>query len=181
MKCISCGGSFHEKRGDLRLPDAILGELVIRNVKYFRCSSCDEILMPPRTVTEIEQIRDRRIGAIIDGMPIREFITPAKAAKLLGITRQAFHKNRSIRNGMIYSTDITSNRMFVRESVIRFKERGDGRFPLQTGAMGEIIPFTRQVDSMLFHTIWDKPIETVAMSMPVYTSSRGVNAHGREN
>jgi hypothetical protein len=181
MICINCGGSFEKRKGDLKLPDAVIGELFVRDVHYLRCSKCRDILIPARTAREIERLRDQRIGEFVNAMPISNFITSAKAAKILGITRQAFHKNRSIRNGLIYSSTITGKQMYVRESTIRFKDKGDGRFPLQVQAKAENILFIRQADTILLNGVWGTTFEPIPLITEDYTLSRGANANASEN
>ena len=60
-------------------------------------------------------------------MPVHEL------AELLGVTRQAIDKSRTLGN-LIYNTTIMGIRYWMRESAIKFKATGDGRIPLLKAA-----------------------------------------------
>ena len=67
---------------------------------------------------------------LITDKPVDSFVIATEAASMLGISRQAFHKHRRIQRGFIYKTNFGGKTVYLKESVLHFKETGDGRFPL---------------------------------------------------
>jgi hypothetical protein len=181
MKCLECSGSFLEKQGDLSLPDEVLGNLTIYNVKYYRCSNCREILLPPKTAKEIEKERERRIDEIIRALPICDFVSSSEAAELLKITRQAFHKNRSIKNGLIYSATLSGKLQYVRKSVLLFGEKGNGRFQLIKQAEWGLSVFVAQADTLSYDIEWGKPWRSIERTIPEYQVNKEVAVNAGEN
>ena len=68
---------------------------------------------------------DIRSGSDFD----RKFMPVHELAELLGVTRQAIDKSRTIGN-LIYNTTVMGIRYWMRESAEKFKATGDGRIPL---------------------------------------------------
>jgi len=130
MKCYNCGGNYIEHFGSVSLNDDIIGNYLIPNIQYYKCSKCETLLFPEKTVLTIEakesEIRDKLIGQL----PINEFICASEAAEILNISRQALHKHHRIKRGFIYSTSSGGKKVYHKKSVLLFKEGGDGRFKL---------------------------------------------------
>jgi hypothetical protein len=78
----------------------------------------------------IETERNNRIQKILIQFPISDFISAGETASILGISRQALHKNRRINHGFIYKTKFSGVTVYLRLSVLMFKKTGDGRFTL---------------------------------------------------
>jgi ribosomal protein L32 len=130
MKCHNCGGSYKRFKGPLRIKDPYIGPFEVDIPEYLKCENCGEYLLPGRWAEEIDRARARKLEESLAAMPLREFITASEAARLLGISRQALHKNRRIRNGFIFHTRFGDIIVYLKKSVELFKEMGDGRYPL---------------------------------------------------
>ncbi|MCK4818162.1 helix-turn-helix domain-containing protein [bacterium] len=130
MKCYSCGGNYLEHFGSVSLHDDIIGNYCIYNIQYYKCSKCGTLLFSEKTVLKIEEKESEIRDKLIRQLPISEFILASEAAKILDISRQALHKHRRIRRGLIYSISFGGKKVYHKRSVLLFKERGDGRFKL---------------------------------------------------
>jgi hypothetical protein len=112
------------------MPDDEVGLLVVPGVEYFKCQGCGDLLFPLATVTKIGDIRDQKLAEILMSRPISEFIGSAEAAKILGMSRHAFSRNRRINCGFIFHVMFDEKKAYLRRSVLSFKKTGDGRFLL---------------------------------------------------
>ena len=130
MRCHNCGGSYQHVKGPLRIDDPYIGPFEVDVPEYLKCDQCGEYLLPGRWAEEVDRARARRLEELLRSQPLQEFITAAETAKLLGISRQALHKNRRIKQGFIYHTRFGRKTVFLKKSVELFKKVGDGRFPL---------------------------------------------------
>ena len=68
-------------------------------------------------------------------MPITDFVGAKKAASQLGMSRQAIHKHSRIKRGFVYFITIEGKIFYHLESLMLFKETGDGRFNLANKAV----------------------------------------------
>jgi len=127
MKCPKCGEELKKEISDIEIFDSRVGLLLIRHAEYWECSGCATRLYTPKTVTRIDEKRDNKTKELIKKKPIGEFITLVEAARLLGISKQAVHKNRKI-----YGLKLGRKPVYLRKSVIMYKATHDGRFPLYT-------------------------------------------------
>jgi|Deesub1362A_J573_1020465.scaffolds.fasta_scaffold09445_3 hypothetical protein len=130
MRCHNCGGSYKRFKGPLRIQDPYIGSFEVGIPEYLKCENCGEYLLPGRWAEEVDRARARKLEELLAARPLREFITASEAARLLGISRQALHKNRRIRKGVIFHTRFGGGIVYLKKSVELFKETGDGRYPL---------------------------------------------------
>lgn len=130
MRCYDCDAEYIELSGTLVLEDDSIGKYTIDAPKYFKCSKCGELLFPEETLAIIEQKEEEILNRMLGQQPIANFISSKEAAEILGISRQAFHKHRKIKNGFIYSVRKNGTKFFHKKSVELFKQHGDGRFSL---------------------------------------------------
>jgi hypothetical protein len=130
MDCLECGATYTEKAGIYSLTDPFVGEIIVRGVSYYQCDNCGNILYSEAMAQAIESQRKERIHALLSQFPIRDFINSADTAAILGISRQALHKNRRINHGFIYQLKFGLLTLYLKQSVYQYKETGDGRFPL---------------------------------------------------
>lgn len=115
---------------NLELSDKYVGPYSVESVDYSQCEECGRRLFPLETARRIEEKRELVLQEKIQSFPIKDFVTGVEAARILGITRQALHKNRRIRRGFIFQTRFSNKAVFLRKSVELFKKTGDGRFTL---------------------------------------------------
>ena len=130
MNCYECGGAYQEKTDLLEILDPDVGKISIQGIPYYQCENCDDVLYTEEMFRAIETKRNGRIHELLSQFPIGNFITAAEAASILGISRQALHKNRRINNGFIHQTKFGGASVYLRQSVLQFKKTGDGRYPL---------------------------------------------------
>ena len=131
MKCYECGSEYFRFVGPYRVKDEFVGEFIVDGLEYFNCRECGATLLPPRSIEVIEERRRIQLEESVALRPLRDFVSASEAARLLGVTRQAFHKNKRIRAGFIYRTPFGEGFAYLAESVRRFGRTGDGRFPLR--------------------------------------------------
>lgn len=130
MRCYQCGGEYIAREEDLELTDEYIGPFIVEGAEYFECDKCGDYLFSPKTSELIETARRLALEKLLKSMPIKDFVTGAEAARILGISRQALHKHRRIRRGFIFQTRFDEKTIYLRKSVELFKEMGDGRFKL---------------------------------------------------
>jgi len=132
MKCYECGGVYKAKSDSLEIFDFYVGKIEVRGIPYYQCENCHDILYTEEMSRAIETERNRRIHKLLKQLPLGDFVSSTEAASILDISRQALHKNRRINHGFIHQTKFAGVTVYLRQSVLRFKKTGDGRFPLQS-------------------------------------------------
>ena len=132
MDCLECGGTYTEKSGIYSLVDPYVGKIVVRGLPYYQCDKCEDILYSAQIAQAIESQRNKRIHEMLNRFPIGDFLTAAETASILGISRQALHKNSRINHGFVYQTKFGPITLYLKQSVQQYKRIGDGRFPLQS-------------------------------------------------
>ena len=130
MECSECNGTYRLRTDQYKYVDPYIGSFSIEGKPYYKCDNCDEVLLTLETTEAIEEEKNKLLQELIGQFPVSDFITVAETLKLLGITRQGLHKNSKIQNGFIYKIKIGNSSLYLKQSVIRFKETGDGRFIL---------------------------------------------------
>jgi hypothetical protein len=136
MNCYQCGGVYETKSDSLEIFDFYVGKIEVRGIPYYQCRNCHDILYTEEMSHAIETERNRRIHELLNQLPLADFVSSAEVASMLGISRQALHKHRRIKHGFIYQTKFAAITVYLKQSVLRFKRTGDGRFPLQPRRYG---------------------------------------------
>jgi len=133
MRCWECGTLMkHVSDGSIKETFKTIGKLVVSGLEYDECPKCGEIMFTPETSRKIDRAYGARLRELLRQSPVADFMQAVDAAKLLGITKQAFSTNKRIRRGFIYSytPDDSRNPLYMRSSVEAFRKTGDGRIPL---------------------------------------------------
>lgn len=143
MNCYQCGGVYERKSDLLTVFDFYVGRIVVRNTPYYECRDCHDTLYTEQMSRAIETQRNRRIHELLGELPLADFVSSNEATSILGISRQALHKNRRINHGFIYQTEFAGVTVYLRDSVLRFGRTGDGRFPLQSHTYSPSTPYTK--------------------------------------
>lgn len=130
MNCSNCRGKYIERHGIIRMSDKIIGDYSADDVDYYICDTCGDTIFSVDTLKIIEKARAETEEKLIKERPLGAFLSASQTADLLRISRQALHKNRRIRRGFIFKTKIDGNDFYLKESVLKYIETGDGRFPL---------------------------------------------------
>jgi hypothetical protein len=141
MKCYTCGNIYNEHEGTLELHNKSIGSYNIYSAKYYKCEGCGALLFPKETAKKIASKEEEIRNNLIRKLPVGEFIVATEAADILGITKQAFHKHRRIKNGFIYSAILGGKRLYNKKSVNLFKETKDGRFNLSKQIAKEVVKY----------------------------------------
>ena len=164
MKCPNCGSALKKRIGDIEVPDSRVGILAIHQAEYWECPNCGTKLYTPTTVAKIDDARKNKTEELIKEQPIGNFITLTEAARIIGISKQAVHKNRKI-----YGIKLGGKPVYLRKSVVMYKEIRDGRFAL--------VPGKRFTEALLDMSYAEKeilakvPIEQEYIDQPVTTES----------
>ena len=133
MICHECQGNYAEKTGKYTLDDPYFGAVSAQG-KYYECDKCGDVLLTPEISEALDSARDNLKQELLKKRPLGDFLSAAETASFLGISRQALNKNRRIRHGFIFQTAIGGFTVYLRQSVILYKEKGDGRFNLRDEA-----------------------------------------------
>ena len=143
MDCLECGATYTEKSGIYSLVDPYVGNIVVQGVSYYQCDNCEDILYSVEMAQAIESERNKRVQEMLNHFPIADFIGAAETASILGISRQALHKNSRINHGFIYQTKCGPITLYLKQSVQQYKKTGDGRFPLHSHSYSPLTPYTK--------------------------------------
>jgi hypothetical protein len=161
MNCYQCGGVYEAKSDSLEIFDFYVGKIEVRGIPYYQCENCHDILYTEEMSRAIETARDRRIHELLNELPLGDFVSSTEAASILGISRQALHKNRRINHGFIHQTKFAGVTVYLRQSVLRFKKTGDGRFPLQShrySSSPEYVKSTVLTGILASYELYPRPI-----------------------
>lgn len=177
MRCYECSGTYKKHTGSLNLHNKFIGSHEIFNVKYYKCDNCGNLLFPKETTIKIEKKEQEHRDGLIKQLPLEEFIFASEAAKILNISRQALHKHRRIRRGFIYSIIFGGKKLYHKKSILLFKERKDGRFPLTDEVLSNNVKYiimpqiTRQKTSDYVDIVSESNIFLPYMHKPARTKS----------
>jgi hypothetical protein len=162
MECSECTGEYSEELGTLTVPDPYVGLIRLKDVTYYICPDCSDILYTEETSEAIFKKRLEQIQEFVNNYPIKDFFSTSDAASILSISRQALHKNQRIRRGFIYQSKLGSSLFYLKQSVYLYKDNlykdtGDGRFPLFNQAYDYAVtaPRTSSVNQII--TEYDRP------------------------
>lgn len=138
MRCLECGGNYENIHGDLPLTGIGIGKFILGDVDFSRCSACGDIMIPAETCEKADKLEKHLLNEALNKLPVKDWLSGADAAAIMGITRQAFHKNKKIRKGFIYSINHYGKRLYHKKSVEFFQANGDGRFDIKRKVVSEI-------------------------------------------
>ena len=171
MRCYECGGQYREKTGTLTESAFNVGTFEVHDVKWLECSSCRDRLYGGHACEAIERAQGVRQQELIGRLPLDEFVSGKEVEQILGVTKQALHKNRRFRRGFVYRLRKWRRILYHRRSVEMFRDRGDGRFPLAAQATQE------QAEAALLQP-YDGPPSTarVEWSKPPIAQAAAYNA-----
>ena len=176
MKCYNCGHDYVAHNGSLAICDEYVGTFTVHNLSYMKCGQCGDKLFTPEAAKQVENSRNAAISAAVLSRPIKNFISSSEAAVILGISRQALHKHRRIRRGFIFQTRFDGKIVYLKESVLRFKQTGDGRFPIN------ILPSTHAIYSGWLKSSptfkWGAALNGPLSSKTIITSSEELQTKG---
>ena len=90
-----------------------------------------ELFLNAETAERIDSEIDRLHKEFLNSQLMANFISISEAIEILGITKQAFSKNKKINRGFIYFIEKDDKKLFLKESVELYKETKDGRFSIK--------------------------------------------------
>ena len=157
MRPCECGGVYEKMQGPLEIDDRYVGLLKLESADFYECPDCKDRVYPLDTARAIENARAKITEEILQAQPLHAFLSAADTAALLGITRQALHKNKRIRHGFIYRTSLGGLVVYLKKSVDLYREKGDGRFLLSdliNARSNEPVPTTRAVET--FYSVHER-------------------------
>lgn len=128
MRCAICDGKIIDKKATIKFDSSALGEVQVPDIKHKACLTCGEVLLSPSVGEKVIDYVKKKEVIAIGQLPVSDFVSLNEAAKILGVTKQAFSKNPRIKNGLIYSVIIDGRRYYSKKSIEKFKETGNGRY-----------------------------------------------------
>jgi hypothetical protein len=150
MQCCECGGTYILKTDRYIFDDPFVGAIYVEGKPYYKCDKCNEILLTHEIIDAIEVEREQRKFELLSEIPIKDFISISETLKLLGITRQAFHKNQKIKRGFIYKVKIGTSTLYLKQSLDLFIKNGDGRFPLWSVSEYKEVKILRPIEEVYY-------------------------------
>ena len=191
MHPCECGGEYIKKHGPLEIQDPFVGTVRLDDIDYEECDRCAYLILPLQTAKVFDAHAEALLDETLKKQPIQDFYTAAETAAVLGITKQALHKNRKVRHGFIYHITLGGMAFYLKRSVALFKEKGDGRFLLRVSETHEKLSTNlqekikgREYKNIMGTMRYDEKSIPFAFSSslysPVFTGKRNVT-NGRKD
>lgn len=139
MHCALCNGDTTKQTGDHQFKSKVLGQILVPNITFERCSECGNKTFSPEESAALVSYVQKKERDAIEKLPVAGWISASEAADVLGISKQAFSKNPKIKRGFIYSVKIGDRKFYYKKSVQRFKDTNDGRLQLAM-SWGQLTP-----------------------------------------
>ena len=129
--CYNCESESEMQpvQDSIILEDKFLGKITTKETKVLMCSNCNEFVITKEIARLIENKTDKQRNILIKALPFSKFISTKKASEILSMSRQAIHKNSHFKR-IVYNSKIDNQLFFVKKSVEKYKNTGDGRFNL---------------------------------------------------
>lgn len=146
MKCHECGSNYKTIQTNFRIKSKIVGNVIVPKVELEECKKCGDQLLDNAASLKVAEYIKAKEAEAIGRQPISEFIDAQKVTEILGISKQALSKNPRIQRGFILTRKLGNYNFYLKESVLKYKESGDGRILLESGSgkyaieSGTIIP-----------------------------------------
>ena len=130
MKCMECGADYVKRHGTLTEHDEYVGEWQVHDVDWLECPACGDVALRGDIAQRSAEARREKLDTLLADYPMKSFVLETEAAELLGVSKQAINQNRRIQRGFVYCLRRAGRNFYLKESLLQFKETGDGRFPL---------------------------------------------------
>ena len=133
MTCCDCGKDMLKRKGYSEMDENV--GFIKTDGEYWECPECGCQLVSGETLQKVDDIRkertDKLLWACADSPSefSRLFIRVKEVAEIMGISRQAVEKSVFLKD-LVYNITVAGVRYWLKESVERYKETGNGRFPL---------------------------------------------------
>ena len=177
MNCLECGGTYTEKSRTYQLDDPYVGKIIIKGFLFYECDKCKDILYSEAMAQAIDLERNKRIYEILSQFPLSDFISAAETASILGISRQALHKNRRINHGFIYHAEVGGFTVYLKQSALQYKRTGDGRFPLYFHGYSPSIEYVKGTIPIRVSPVYDRYPRTIKSGSPF---AKGIHINPKE-
>lgn len=128
--CGLCNGQLLEITGPYEVNSKALGIVKVPEVHRFQCSECGDVTLPSEEAGKVSHFTANKVEETIKLLPIGQFIPADQAANILGVSKQAFSKNKRIKRGFIYFTELGNSKVYFEPSVEAFAANNDGRISL---------------------------------------------------
>lgn len=177
MHCTRCGAGMQKVVRNHQIVDDIVGILGIPNAELWECTECGHIIYPAATAFRVSAARAEQVAEFVKSRPVGDFVSAREAARLIGHSKQAFSKNQKIKNGFIYSVDLDKRRLYLRSSVLAYRETLDGRLSFSAHTQGvamyepHVAAATHDEEQVLEHPSDNEP---VGAKTSLLTDSSGV-------
>ena len=133
MKCCDCGKEMLKREGYSEMDENV--GLIKTDGEYWECPECGCQLVSGETLQIVDDIRKDRTDRLLwirAGSPDefnKQYIRTKEAAAILELSCQILAKAFLLKN-LIYNVTVGGVRYWLKESVERYRDTGDGRFPL---------------------------------------------------
>ena len=142
-QCIECGGTMRLVRRALTVQFKFIGPVTVSAARFHECA-CGESYLGSALARRLDAAAEEKCRELIDALPLSMFVEAPEAERILGVSKQALHKNRRVARGFVYCSESAGRRLYVRKSVEQFARTGDGRFPLWTPPVAPGPPVEQQ-------------------------------------
>jgi hypothetical protein len=128
--CNQCGADLKEIKGKYTHNELHVGEVTIDSPGHWECTECDSALYPRDVARLLDEARGAKLLELLKQRRVRDFVGEREAAKILGCSLVALRSNQRIKRGFIFKIRCGKHPLYLRESVLQYKNTGDGRFDL---------------------------------------------------
>jgi hypothetical protein len=130
MNCNECNSDMVETVGSFLFNSKIIGRTAVPNIRYKECPLCSDTIISLNESKKVTIFVKNKEKEAIEKQPFDHFISMGEATEMLGYSKQAFSKNPKIRRGLIMFGEIDGRKYYLKKSVLLFKEKNNGLYPL---------------------------------------------------
>jgi len=170
MNCNECGGELTHIDGLYVFNSKIIGETTVPDIKYQKCSRCDESIISLAESKKVTSYIKQKEQETIKIQPFDLFVSASEAAEMLGYTKQAFSKNPRIKRGLIMFGIKDGRKYYLRDSVKQFKKKKNGLYRLPDPAEPILIQVVNQPIGVFENGRIGQPMHYIRNTLGSYKS-----------
>lgn len=135
MNCDLCGNGIIQTKTETYLfKSKLVGMVPVPNVKFEECHRCQTCSFSSEESKKIiDHVRMVEHEELMN-LPAKDLVSANEAADILGVSKQAFSKNKKIQRGFVLCVEISGRVFYSKRSLELFSHTGDGRFQLSSSS-----------------------------------------------